>query len=221
MSVDEDRTAALRLVPVSRETLARLDIYVALLAKWRNTINLISDASFAQVWTRHIADSAQLLAFAPDARIWVDLGSGAGFPGMVLAIQLADTPGATVHLVEIDKRKCAFLREAARAAGAPAVVHNVRIEEAPARIADAVDAVTARALAPLPRLIDFCNIWLNVGAVGIFPRGKTLEAIHSSDYSKYAIEFSRSRTDPMSAIAVVKARSPLIEAPAPVCRPEP
>ncbi len=88
-----DRRAALRLVPVSRETEERLAAFVALLDRWRETTNLISNATFASVWTRHVADCAQLLALAPDARRWVDMGSGAGFPGLVIAIQLADVPG--------------------------------------------------------------------------------------------------------------------------------
>ena len=98
--------------------------YVDLLARWRKTTNLISESTFASVWTRHIADSAQLLALAPGAIRWVDMGSGAGFPGLVIAIQLAGVPGAVVHCIESDQRKCAFLREAARATGAAATIHR-------------------------------------------------------------------------------------------------
>jgi 16S rRNA (guanine527-N7)-methyltransferase len=206
MSRNDDRSAALRLVPVSRETVERLDLYVALLAKWRNTINLISEATFASVWTRHIADSAQLLGFAPDAKIWVDMGSGAGLPGMVIAIQLAAEIGARVHLIESDQRKCAFLLEAARATGAPAEVHNIRVENAASKIAAPVDAVTARALAPLPRLIDFATLWLDHGAVGVFPRGKTAieNAKDYSAYQNYLIDFSTSRIDATSEIAIIR-----------------
>ena len=116
----DDRRAALRLVPVSRETEDRLATFVELLDRWRHKINLISNSTFPSVWTRHIADSAQLMALAPQAKRWVDMGSGAGFPGLVIAIQLADVPGAIVHCIESDGRKCAFLREAARATGAAA-----------------------------------------------------------------------------------------------------
>ncbi len=119
----DDRRAALRLVPVSRETEDRLAIFVELLDRWRHKTNLISNPTFASVWTRHIADSAQLPALAPEAKRWVDMGSGAGFPGLVIAIQLADVPGAVVHCIESDQRKCAFLREAARATGAAATIH--------------------------------------------------------------------------------------------------
>jgi 16S rRNA (guanine527-N7)-methyltransferase len=211
MSRDDDRAAASRLCPVSRETLERLDAYVALLRKWRGTVNLISTNSFAQVWTRHIADSAQLLAFAPKARVWVDMGSGAGFPGLVIAIQLVGLAGARVHLIESDQRKCAFLREAARLTGAPAEIHNARIENADALVTDSVDAVTARALAPLPQLLAFARIWLDQGAIGVFPRGKTA-ALQTEDYStfpNYTIEFPRSRIDHASKIAVARRREPV------------
>jgi 16S rRNA (guanine527-N7)-methyltransferase len=224
MSREDDRSAALRLVPVSRETLARLDVFVGLLTKWRKTINLVSEAAFSQIWMRHIADCAQLQAFAPEANVWVDMGSGAGLPGLVTAIQIADRPGARVHLIESDQRKCAFLREAARQTGAPAVIHNERIEDSAARISDIVDAVSARALAPLPQLIAFARIWLDRGAVGIFPRGQSAEKLVGSTFQKYSIDFPRSRTDPMSAIAIVRSRSVLTSidiAPASCARREP
>ena len=210
MNSSADRERALALVPVSRETEDRLDIYVSLLAKWLSVTNLISPASFAEVWTRHIADSAQLQALAPDARTWVDMGAGAGFPGMVLAIQLADRPEAKVHLIESDQRKCAFLREVARATGAAAQIHNERIEIAAPKIPMPVDAVTARALAPLPRLLDFATLWLDQGAIGVFPRGRTADA-QSSDFPKtpaFAFDFVKSRIDPTAQIVVARrARS--------------
>ena len=209
MNRNDDRAAALQLVPVSRETLARLDAYVELLGQWRRAVNLISDASFAEVWTRHVADSAQLLALASSAKIWVDMGSGAGFPGLVIAIQLAEEAGARVHLIESDQRKCAFLREAARITGAPAIVYNDRIEIAAPKITDAVDAVTARALAPLPKLIDFAKIWLDKGAIGVFPRGRTTEPPDRSVFPHLSIDFPRSRTDKMSAISIVR-NAPLV-----------
>ena len=109
-----DRAHALRLTPVSRETLARLDALVEVLLLWRKKTNLVSLSTLPQLWTRHIADSLQLLDLAPKARTWVDLGSGAGFPGLVIACALAETPGAKVHLVESNTRKAAFLREATR-----------------------------------------------------------------------------------------------------------
>src|SRR3990170_6779335 len=131
----DDRAAALRLIPVSHETTVRLDQFAALLLRWQKAVQLVAAASLPKLWTRHIADSLQLLDIAPAARIWVDLGSGGGFPGLVLAIALADRPGALVHLIESDSRKAAFLREAARVTRAPVKIHGERIESAAKRIA--------------------------------------------------------------------------------------
>src|SRR3954466_15311095 len=109
-----DRVPALALPPVSRETRERLDAFVALLLRWQCTTNLIANSTIPHLWTRHIADSLQLLDLAPDARAWADLGSGAGFPGLMIAIALAERPGTMVHLVDSNKKKAAFLREAQR-----------------------------------------------------------------------------------------------------------
>src|SRR3954449_11078036 len=100
-----DKAAALALAPVSRETEARLDAYVDLLLQWQAKTNLVASSTLPQLWTRHIADSLQLLALAPAAKTWIDLGSGGGFPGIVLACALAERAGATVHLVERNAKK--------------------------------------------------------------------------------------------------------------------
>ncbi|MGO4873007.1 MAG: 16S rRNA (guanine(527)-N(7))-methyltransferase RsmG [Roseiarcus sp.] len=211
--MSDDRTKALALVPVPPETEARLAVYVDLLGRWRKVTNLVSETSFAEVWTRHIADSAQLLALAPHARRWVDIGSGAGFPGMVIAIQLADVAGARVHCIESDRRKCAFLRDVARATGAPAEIHPVRIESIDPQTLAPVDAVTARACAPLPRLVEFARVWIVQGAVGVFPRGRSAEAQLDTYPAApdLAIDFVASKLDPEAAIlrvrSALKARS--------------
>ena len=127
-----DKAAALALTPVSRETEARLDRYVALLLEWQAKTNLVAPSTLPNLWTRHISDSLQLLSLAPSAKTWVDLGSGGGFPGVVLACALAETAGARIHLVERIAKKAAFLREAIRVTGAPGTVH-------PADIGDIVD----------------------------------------------------------------------------------
>ncbi len=168
-----DRSMALRLVPVSRETEDRFSVFVDLLARWRRTTNLIAESTFPAVWTRHLADSAQLLPLAGGATRWLDMGTGAGFPGLVVAMQLAGAPGAVVHCVESDQRRCAFLREAARATGAPAVIHATRVEAIDREAVGAVDCVTARAFAPLLKTLEFAKPWLERGAVGLFPRGRT------------------------------------------------
>src|SRR5881394_3895714 len=118
-----DRVAALALTPVSRETEARLDRYVALLIEWQAKTNLVAPSTLPYLWTRHISDSLQLLDLAPSANVWADLGSGGGFPGAVLACALAERPGAMVHLVERVAKKAAFLREAVRITGAAGTVH--------------------------------------------------------------------------------------------------
>src|SRR5262245_11171456 len=143
-----DRTRALALVTVSRETSLRLDQLVSLLLKWQAKINLVAPSTLGHVWTRHVADSLQLLRLAPQAHAWVDLGSGGGFPGLVLACALADKPPATVHLVESNAKKAAFLREAVRTLTLPALVHAMRIKDFVQGFAETPDVVTARALAP-------------------------------------------------------------------------
>ena len=158
------------------DTKRRLSVYAELLVRWQRTINLVAPASLPDVWTRHIGDSLQVRLAVPEARRWVDLGSGGGFPGLVTAILLADVPGACVHLVESDKRKAAFLRTVARETGAPVAIHAERIEIFVPAFADQVDAVSARALAPLPRLIEYTQKFLDDGAVGVFPKGETAQA---------------------------------------------
>src|SRR5439155_7052574 len=122
-----NKAAALALTPVSHETEARLGRYVALLLEWQAKTNPVAPSTLPNLWTRHISDSLQLLSLAPSAKTWVDLGSGGGFPGVVLACALADVPDATVHLVERIAKKAAFLREAIRVTGSPGTVHPADI----------------------------------------------------------------------------------------------
>ena len=174
--MDSDKTAALALTPVSRETEARLDRFVELLLQWQAKTNLVAPSTLPHLWTRHIADSLQLLTLAPSAKIWVDLGSGGGFPGVVLACALADTSGAVVHLVERNARKAAFLREALRVAGARGVVHGKRIEDIVDSPAGPIDCVTARALAPLHELVGFAEPLVRRGAKAFFLKGQDVGA---------------------------------------------
>ncbi|MGH7038244.1 MAG: 16S rRNA (guanine(527)-N(7))-methyltransferase RsmG [Stellaceae bacterium] len=154
---------------ISAETLARLSAYVDLLLRWAERINLVGRVTLADPWRRHILDSAQLLPFVPaGAKSLVDLGSGAGFPGLVLAILGV----SGIELVEADARKCAFLREAARVTEAPVAIHPRRIEAMPAR---AVDVVTARALAPLDRLLDLAAPFLGSQTVCLLLKGERAE----------------------------------------------
>jgi 16S rRNA (guanine527-N7)-methyltransferase len=171
-----DKAAALALTPVSRETEARLDRYVDLLLEWQAKTNLVAPSTLPNLWTRHISDSLQLLTLAPSAKIWADLGSGGGFPGVVLACALAETQGAMIHLVERNAKKAAFLREALRVGNAPGSVHLADIGDSVDRIDGKIDCVTARAVAPLHQLIGFAQPFVGRGAKALFLKGQDVEA---------------------------------------------
>jgi 16S rRNA (guanine527-N7)-methyltransferase len=171
-----DKAEALALVPVSRETEVRLDRYLDLLRQWQAKTNLVAPSTLPHLWTRHVADSLQLLTLAPSAETWVDLGSGGGFPGVVLACALAETKDATVHLVERNSKKAAFLREALRITSAPGIVHPNAIEDIVDSMAEPIDCVTARALAPLHQLIGFAEPLVKKGAKALFLKGQDVEA---------------------------------------------
>jgi 16S rRNA (guanine527-N7)-methyltransferase len=170
-----DKAAALALTPVSRETESRLDRYVALLREWQAKTNLVAPSTLPNLWTRHIADSLQLLALAPAAQTWVDFGSGGGFPGVVLACALAERPGAVVHLVERNAKKAAFLREALRITASPGTIHLADIGDSVDRIVGPIDCVTARAVAPLHQLIGFAEPLVKRGAKALFLKGQDVE----------------------------------------------
>ncbi|PZQ79437.1 MAG: 16S rRNA (guanine(527)-N(7))-methyltransferase RsmG [Ancylobacter novellus] len=212
MSTDSsDRARALQLTPVSRETEDRLVAIVALLEKWQRTINLVAPASLPQIWTRHIADSLQLVPLAGEALRWVDLGSGGGFPGLVVACVLAERPGADVTLIESDTRKAAFLREAARIAELPATVLPARIEQVAPKIAAGVEVVSARALAPLPKLIDLAYPFLAQGATGLFLKGQDVDNELTETAKSWRIdtEIKESLTGHGGRIVIVRSAAPL------------
>lgn len=189
---------------VSRETTARLEAYAALTAKWTAKINLIGRGTLADIWGRHIVDSAQLLPFMPQtARHWVDLGSGAGFPGLVIAIIAAEThPELRVTLVESDLRKAAFLATVLREVGVTARIEAARIEALPPQGAD---VLSARALAPLPQLLAFANRHLAPRGVAIFPKGVTFQTELDAALETWAFSVQKhpSSTDPDSVILTI------------------
>jgi len=201
-----DKARALSITPVSRETLARLDAYVDLLLRWQQTTNLISPATIPQLWTRHIADSLQMVDLVPDAKTWVDLGSGGGFPAIPVACVLAGRAGAKIHLVESNGKKAAFLREAIRITGVSAQVHPDRIEKFVTNYVDSVDVVSARALAPLKTLCDQAFSLLERGATGLFPKGLDVEVelTEASKYWKLEVEKVPSKTSPDGCIVIVR-----------------
>ena len=191
-----DKAEALALTPVSRETEARLDRYINLLLEWQAKTNLVAPSTLPQLWTRHVSDSLQLLMLAPSAKVWVDLGSGGGFPGIVLACALAGTPGAMVHLVEHNAKKAAFLREALRITASPGVVHLSEIRDIVDRIAGPIDCVTARALAPLHQLIGFAEPLMKKGGKALFLKGQDVESelTEATKYWKIEPQLHSSRT---------------------------
>ena len=205
-----DKVAALSLTPVSRETEARLDRYIALLVEWQTKTNLIAPSTLPHLWTRHVSDSLQLLELAPSARTWVDLGSGGGFPGVVLACSLAEMPGARVHLIERNAKKAAFLREALRVTSSPGTVHLADIGDSVDRIMGPVDCVTARALASLHQLIGFAEPLVRRGAKALFLKGQDVEAelTEAAKYWKIQAEKVPSRTDNSGSILVVRHLEP-------------
>jgi 16S rRNA (guanine527-N7)-methyltransferase len=198
-----DKARALALVPVSRETEDRLDRYVEVLLRWQDKLNLVAPSTLRELWTRHIADSLQLLALAPDARIWADFGSGGGFPGLPIA--LAGQTGTMVHLVESNGKKAAFLREAVRATGAGAIVHQERAERFGETCAENVRVVTARALAPLKTLCDQAFPLIERGAIGLFLKGQDVDAelTDAAKYWRLGVSKVASKTAPKSSIVMV------------------
>jgi 16S rRNA (guanine527-N7)-methyltransferase len=210
----EDRSKALALFDVPSPAVARLDRFVDLLLTWQGRINLIAPSTIPSLWTRHVADSLQLLDLveAPYARprVWLDLGSGGGFPGIVLACALADVTGTQVHLVESNLKKAAFLREAIRETSVPGIVHAVRIESLAAALgAITIDCVTARALAPLSDLMGMIAPFIKKGAKALLLKGQDLDHELTESTKRWHIEAETvpSRTSKTGRILLVHALS--------------
>jgi len=205
-SLAEDRQKALPELEVSRETIERLGVYVDLLLRWQSALNLVAPSTLPSLWTRHILDSAQIGSLLAHHTSIADIGSGGGFPGLVLAILATqEASQARFQLIESDQRKASFLREAARVTGAPARVHGRRAEEVLPELAGEVTAVTARALAPLPRLLDLAEPLLTTGAEGFFPKGETLssEVREASELFDFESRTVPSKTDEKGRILVL------------------
>ena len=195
-------TAAPQISALATE---RLQIFVGLLAKWNAAINLVSPASLAEVWTRHVADSAQVLDVAPIRRArWLDMGSGAGFPGIVIALITADTPNPVeMTLVESDRRKAAFLSTVSRETGVPMIIQAARIEAVAPQNAD---TVSARALAPLVRLCSFAERHLAPHGAALFLKGGRYDAeiAEARRTWSFALDVRRSSTDPAGVVLIMK-----------------
>jgi len=190
---------------VSRETEDRLLAYVDLLGKWTRNINLISKGSVSDIWERHILDSVQIYDLAPNTfSLWVDIGSGGGLPGVVVAALAAQfAPDARIAMIESDQRKAAFLRTALRELGLSGDVLASRIDAVPPMGAD---VLSARALAPLDQLLAFAENHLKPGGTAIFPKGKTAEQeiADASTNWLFQIEKHASMTDAEARILVIK-----------------
>jgi 16S rRNA (guanine527-N7)-methyltransferase len=204
-----DKARALALINVSRETQTKLEAYVDLLLDWSQRQNLIGPSTIPTIWSRHVADSLQLIDLAPKAKVWADFGAGAGFPGIPIACTLAGQEGAAVHLVESTGKKANFLREAVRVTGAPATVHQERAEKFSLEHGDSVDVVTARALAPLKLLCDLAFPLIQRGAIGLFPKGQDVDAelTEATKYWKIEATKAPSKTSPDGSIVIVTGLS--------------
>ena len=203
------RAAHVLLADLPEATLRRLETYAKLLEKWQSVINLIGQSSLDDLWVRHFANSLQVAQAVPEARYWLDLGSGAGFPGLVTAIKYADDPAARVHLVEADRRKCAFLQTVIRETSAPAIIHCGRLENVLPALDEKIEAVSARALAPLEALLGYAEKFIDEGAAGVFSKGKRLEAelTDSLTAGKYSITTIESQTCSAARLVVVRRRA--------------
>lgn len=190
---------------VSRETQERLEHFVEMFKKWNATTNLVAPSTLPELWTRHVADSAQIFQLSPTPKTWVDLGSGGGFPGVITAILLAELNDGWVHLVESNNKKAAFLRLALKETGARGTVHPIRIESAPAEIGPC-DAVSARALADLELLLQYIEPWAlqNSNLTCFLNKGRDYEL-------EIAKANGRWQFDLVKHISVIEATSVVLE----------
>jgi len=190
---------------VSRETYARLVEFEEVFLRWNQRINLSAPSTLSDVWNRHILDSAQLVSLDENALHWVDLGSGGGFPGLVLAFLLMERPGAHIELIESNRKKAAFLQAIVGQFGLPCRIHAQRIEQCYTVIRDA-EVVTARALAPLPALLGLAAPWLTDGAKGLFHKGRDYrrELEESAQLWRFELIEHESRIDEESIILEIR-----------------
>jgi 16S rRNA (guanine527-N7)-methyltransferase len=209
--------AVAAIVPLDAAARERLEAYAALVRRWQPVKNLVAPSTLPELWRRHMADSAQVVAVMPDAFRWLDLGSGAGFPGLVTAILNADRPDARVTLVESNGRKAAFLMTVARELALPVTVISNRIESVAGRFQELgpVDAISARALAPLSKLLGYAEPWLIAGVPGVFHKGQDFASEIPEAAQSWAFDLleHQSRIDRDSRIAVVTAVSRLADSP--------
>ncbi|MDE2577696.1 MAG: 16S rRNA (guanine(527)-N(7))-methyltransferase RsmG [Hyphomicrobiales bacterium] len=205
MSRDKDQ--ALELFPALRGVERELDLYEELLRRWQKRINLVGPATLDHIWLRHFADSAQLGGLAAVDAVWADLGSGAGFPGLVIALMQKNSGGGETHLIESDLRKAAFLREVSRETGARAAIHAERAENALRHLQPAV--IASRAMASMSELMALTGPTLRRnGAIGLFLKGQNVdkELTQASISSIFNVEIVASKVDRAGSIVRVAPR---------------
>lgn len=205
--------AVAAILPIDGDARRRLEDYATLLRRWQPIKNLVAPSTLPDLWRRHMADGAQALAAAPDALRWLDLGSGAGFPGLVTAILLAGRTGAEVTLVESNGRKAAFLMTVGRELGLPVRVLSERIESVAQRLPPSghrFDAVSARALTSLPRLFELAEPWLTTGSQGVFHKGQDFASEVAAATQSWVLDLVErpSRIDPAGRILVIRTMRP-------------
>ncbi|MBY6049301.1 16S rRNA (guanine(527)-N(7))-methyltransferase RsmG [Vannielia litorea] len=197
------REATLAQLDVSRETTAKLDIYATLLSRWNRAINLVAPNTLPDLWRRHFLDSAQVLAYGPDKGIWLDIGTGGGFPGLICALLAHETrPQLNFQFIESDQRKCTFLATVIRETGINGRIHAERVESLPPVGAS---VVSARALAPLAILIEYAERHLTPGGTGLFLKGTKHDQEIATALETWSFDVQKhtSETDPYGALLTV------------------
>jgi 16S rRNA (guanine527-N7)-methyltransferase len=196
--------------PVSRETFGRLQEFELLFQKWNARINLSASSTMGEAWERHILDSAQLFQMAPMANHWVDLGSGGGFPGLILAFLLRDRQGSSIQLIESNRKKASFLQAVTGQFDLPARVFAKRVEDCYPLVVKP-EIVTARALAPLPALLDLAAPWLTADAVALFHKGRDYRSEVTESAHRWSFDLIEhtSMIDPQSAILELRNLRPI------------
>jgi 16S rRNA (guanine527-N7)-methyltransferase len=200
-----DASSFQALVGATDAQIEELERFQTLLAEWNEVMNLVGPLTIATYWTRHALDSAQLIPLAPQAITWADLGAGAGLPGVVLAILLKGRAGAKVHLVESMTKRCRFLEVVAKNLDLPVEIHNARAEDLKLK----VEIVTARACAPMTKLLGFAEPYLRRGAVGLFLKGQDVETelAEARKVWTFDADLNTSQSDPRGRIVQVKRLS--------------
>ena len=206
ITLEDDYKNVLPFLPTSSAILSKLKTYVSLLLQGQEVKNLISNSTLNTIWSRHVLDSYQLISLSPSSLHWVDIGAGAGFPGLVIAICLSENSNAHITLIEKNKNKCSFLENVSKTLKLNVTILNNRIENQNNITLPKVDVVMARAFAPLPLLLTYCFSFLSSGSVGIFPKGKTYENELFLAKKTYDIDYSlkESMTSSESKIIVIK-----------------